>query len=144
MIYFQVIILLMVLLYCFRFLWGKPCCDGRRVCLWLLLVPTHVCFRWFNYIHGRTICTNVHLCALYIGLLIMLEVIWICWWDLLKWILTSELVGISDPTSCVFASTTRDHPIHLWDATTGLVLIILFQPICMFSINDICGFLHSL
>ncbi|KAH9796721.1 WD REPEATS REGION domain-containing protein [Citrus sinensis] len=25
------------------------------------------------------------------------------------------------PTSCVFASTTRDHPIHLWDATTGLL-----------------------
>ncbi|KAL6012069.1 hypothetical protein ACLOJK_002544 [Asimina triloba] len=25
----------------------------------------------------------------------------------------------SDPTTCVFASTTRDHPIHLWDAITG-------------------------
>ncbi|XP_058114163.1 uncharacterized protein LOC131257018 isoform X2 [Magnolia sinica] len=25
----------------------------------------------------------------------------------------------SDPTTCVFASTTRDHPIHLWDATSG-------------------------
>ncbi|KAL3740411.1 hypothetical protein ACJRO7_021660 [Eucalyptus globulus] len=23
------------------------------------------------------------------------------------------------PLSCVFASTTRDHPIHVWDATTG-------------------------
>ncbi|XP_077254008.1 transducin/WD40 repeat-like superfamily protein [Tasmannia lanceolata] len=25
----------------------------------------------------------------------------------------------SDPTTCVFASTTRDHPIHLWDAIAG-------------------------
>ncbi|XP_074272139.1 uncharacterized protein LOC141596039 [Silene latifolia] len=25
----------------------------------------------------------------------------------------------SDLTSCVFATTTRDHPIHLWDSTTG-------------------------
>lgn len=25
----------------------------------------------------------------------------------------------SDPTTCVFASTTRDHPIHLWDANSG-------------------------
>lgn len=25
----------------------------------------------------------------------------------------------SDPVSCVFASTARDHPIHLWDATSG-------------------------
>ncbi|CAN1854397.1 Telomerase Cajal body protein 1 [Linum perenne] len=25
----------------------------------------------------------------------------------------------SDPVSCVFATTTRDHPIHLWDATSG-------------------------
>lgn len=25
----------------------------------------------------------------------------------------------SDPTTCVFASTTRDHPIHLWDASSG-------------------------
>lgn len=24
-----------------------------------------------------------------------------------------------DPTTCVFASTTRDHPIHLWDAVSG-------------------------
>ncbi|KAJ4755770.1 Telomerase Cajal body 1 [Rhynchospora pubera] len=24
-----------------------------------------------------------------------------------------------DPTTCVFASTTRDHPIHLWDCVTG-------------------------
>lgn len=30
-------------------------------------------------------------------------------------------MSASDPTSCVFASTTRDHPIHLWDATTGLL-----------------------
>lgn len=27
----------------------------------------------------------------------------------------------SDPVSCVFATTTRDHPIHLWDATSGLL-----------------------
>ncbi|KAK1556792.1 hypothetical protein Q3G72_012096 [Acer saccharum] len=27
----------------------------------------------------------------------------------------------SDPVSCVFATTARDHPIHLWDATTGLL-----------------------
>uniref|UniRef100_A0A2P2KTV0 Uncharacterized protein n=1 Tax=Rhizophora mucronata TaxID=61149 RepID=A0A2P2KTV0_RHIMU len=27
----------------------------------------------------------------------------------------------SDPVTCVFASTTRDHPIHLWDATSGLL-----------------------
>ncbi|CAI0407235.1 unnamed protein product [Linum tenue] len=25
----------------------------------------------------------------------------------------------SEPVSCVFATTTRDHPIHLWDATSG-------------------------
>ncbi|XP_020242018.1 telomerase Cajal body protein 1 [Asparagus officinalis] len=25
----------------------------------------------------------------------------------------------SDPATCVFVSTTRDHPIHLWDAVTG-------------------------
>ncbi|KAJ4815069.1 Telomerase Cajal body protein 1 [Rhynchospora pubera] len=25
----------------------------------------------------------------------------------------------ADPTTCVFASTTRDHPIHLWDCVTG-------------------------
>ncbi|XP_072972349.1 uncharacterized protein [Typha angustifolia] len=28
-------------------------------------------------------------------------------------------MSVSDPTTCVFASTTRDHPIHLWDAVTG-------------------------
>ncbi|KAL9355571.1 hypothetical protein Peur_053541 [Populus x canadensis] len=27
----------------------------------------------------------------------------------------------SDPVSCVFATTTLDHPIHLWDATSGLL-----------------------
>ncbi|KAK9092456.1 hypothetical protein Syun_027367 [Stephania yunnanensis] len=27
-----------------------------------------------------------------------------------------------DPNTCVFASTTRDHPIHLWDATSGQIL----------------------
>ncbi|KAH8511963.1 hypothetical protein H0E87_009234 [Populus deltoides] len=26
-----------------------------------------------------------------------------------------------DPVSCVFATTTLDHPIHLWDATSGLL-----------------------
>ncbi|XP_056171828.1 uncharacterized protein LOC115693487 isoform X7 [Syzygium oleosum] len=28
-------------------------------------------------------------------------------------------MSATDPVSCVFASTTRDHPIHVWDATTG-------------------------
>uniref|UniRef100_A0A803LPM0 Telomerase Cajal body protein 1 n=1 Tax=Chenopodium quinoa TaxID=63459 RepID=A0A803LPM0_CHEQI len=28
-------------------------------------------------------------------------------------------MSASDMTSCVFATTTRDHPIHLWDSTTG-------------------------
>ncbi|KQK13319.1 hypothetical protein BRADI_1g09320v3 [Brachypodium distachyon] len=28
-------------------------------------------------------------------------------------------MSVSDPSTCVFASTSRDHPIHLWDATTG-------------------------
>nr|GEW97432.1 hypothetical protein [Tanacetum cinerariifolium] len=28
-------------------------------------------------------------------------------------------MSASDPVSCVFATTTRDHPIHLWDTTTG-------------------------
>ncbi|XP_059623460.1 uncharacterized protein LOC132266562 isoform X2 [Cornus florida] len=28
-------------------------------------------------------------------------------------------MSASDPVTCVFASTTRDHPIHLWDATSG-------------------------
>lgn len=29
---------------------------------------------------------------------------------------------ITDPTSCVFASSTRDHPIHLWDSISGQVM----------------------
>ncbi|KAJ6841435.1 putative telomerase Cajal body protein 1 [Iris pallida] len=28
-------------------------------------------------------------------------------------------MSLSDPATCVFASTTRDHPIHLWDAISG-------------------------
>ncbi|PKI62794.1 hypothetical protein CRG98_016802 [Punica granatum] len=28
-------------------------------------------------------------------------------------------MSASDPVSCVFATTTRDHPIHIWDSTTG-------------------------
>ncbi|CAL5411294.1 unnamed protein product [Camellia sinensis] len=28
----------------------------------------------------------------------------------------------SDPVTCVFASTTRDHPINLWDDTSGEVI----------------------
>lgn len=28
-------------------------------------------------------------------------------------------MSLSDPATCVFASTSRDHPIHLWDATSG-------------------------
>ncbi|CAL9079622.1 unnamed protein product [Musa textilis] len=28
-------------------------------------------------------------------------------------------MSASDPATCVFASTTRDHPIHLWDANSG-------------------------
>lgn len=28
-------------------------------------------------------------------------------------------MSASSPDTCVFASTTRDHPIHLWDATSG-------------------------
>ncbi|GKB93237.1 hypothetical protein Tco_0979374 [Tanacetum coccineum] len=28
-------------------------------------------------------------------------------------------MSASDPVSCVFATTTRDHPIHLWDTTIG-------------------------
>ncbi|KAF6163304.1 hypothetical protein GIB67_025168 [Kingdonia uniflora] len=28
-------------------------------------------------------------------------------------------MSTSDPTTCVFATTTRDHPVHLWDATSG-------------------------
>ncbi|XP_051179264.1 uncharacterized protein [Lolium perenne] len=28
-------------------------------------------------------------------------------------------MSVSDPATCVFASTSRDHPIHLWDAATG-------------------------
>ncbi|KAG9454328.1 hypothetical protein H6P81_007232 [Aristolochia fimbriata] len=28
-------------------------------------------------------------------------------------------MSASDPTTCVFTSTTRDHPIHLWDAISG-------------------------
>lgn len=34
----------------------------------------------------------------------------------------SEFVCLClDPTTCVFVSTTRDHPIHLWDAISGEV-----------------------
>ncbi|GMN50908.1 hypothetical protein TIFTF001_020057 [Ficus carica] len=32
---------------------------------------------------------------------------------------SKALAGISDPVTNVFASTTRDHPIHLWDASSG-------------------------
>ncbi|XP_052201678.1 uncharacterized protein LOC127807682 isoform X2 [Diospyros lotus] len=28
-------------------------------------------------------------------------------------------MSASDPVTCVFASTSRDHPIHLWDSTSG-------------------------
>ncbi|CAM8890673.1 unnamed protein product [Rhodiola kirilowii] len=28
-------------------------------------------------------------------------------------------MSASDPATCVFATTTRDHPIHLWDASSG-------------------------
>lgn len=28
-------------------------------------------------------------------------------------------MSASDPTTCVYATTTRDHPIHLWDSTSG-------------------------
>ncbi|CAI5525976.1 unnamed protein product [Closterium sp. Naga37s-1] len=28
-------------------------------------------------------------------------------------------MSAADPVSCVFASTSRDHPVHLWDAMTG-------------------------
>ncbi|XP_062017038.1 uncharacterized protein LOC133733438 isoform X1 [Rosa rugosa] len=28
-------------------------------------------------------------------------------------------MSASDPVTCVFASTARDHPIHLWDASSG-------------------------
>nr|CBB36479.1 Oryza sativa protein similar to guanine nucleotide binding protein AAP03425 [Saccharum hybrid cultivar R570] len=28
-------------------------------------------------------------------------------------------MSLSDPATCVFATTSRDHPIHLWDATSG-------------------------
>jgi len=31
-------------------------------------------------------------------------------------------MNVSDPVTNVFATTTRDHPIHLWDATSGQVL----------------------
>ncbi|KAF5938042.1 hypothetical protein HYC85_025548 [Camellia sinensis] len=30
-------------------------------------------------------------------------------------------MSASDPVTCVFASTTHDHPINLWDATSGEV-----------------------
>ncbi|KAG6584027.1 Telomerase Cajal body protein 1, partial [Cucurbita argyrosperma subsp. sororia] len=30
-------------------------------------------------------------------------------------------MSASDPVTCVFANTTRDHPIHLWDAASGEV-----------------------
>lgn len=29
------------------------------------------------------------------------------------------LMQATDPSTCCFASTSRDHPIHLWDAFTG-------------------------
>ncbi|CAN6986617.1 unnamed protein product [Brassica rapa subsp. trilocularis] len=28
-------------------------------------------------------------------------------------------MSVSDPLTCVFATTTRDHPIHLWDSSSG-------------------------
>jgi hypothetical protein len=40
------------------------------------------------------------------------------------------LLGFSDPVSCVFATTTLDHPIHLLDSTSGLVLVYLFVWVC--------------
>ncbi|KAK9156095.1 hypothetical protein Sjap_003575 [Stephania japonica] len=34
-------------------------------------------------------------------------------------------MSASDPNTCVFASTTRDHPIHLWDANSGQAAVAL-------------------
>lgn len=45
-----------------------------------------------------------------------------------------------DPVTCVFATTTRDHPIHLWDATSGLVPFILLSYL-LFSLNNSNGFI---
>ncbi|XP_010529395.1 PREDICTED: telomerase Cajal body protein 1 [Tarenaya hassleriana] len=28
-------------------------------------------------------------------------------------------MSVSDPSTCVFATTSRDHPIHLWDSSSG-------------------------
>uniref|UniRef100_A0A453HCC2 Uncharacterized protein n=1 Tax=Aegilops tauschii subsp. strangulata TaxID=200361 RepID=A0A453HCC2_AEGTS len=35
-------------------------------------------------------------------------------------------MSVSDPATCVFASTSRDHPIHLWDATTSEVELVAY------------------
>lgn len=41
----------------------------------------------------------------------------------------------SDPLTCVFATTTRDHPIHLWDSSSGEVLIFFLHGICPFLLT---------
>jgi WD40 repeat protein len=72
----------------------------------MIIVGTHICFPqvWFEGIsmlmHDKSIT------------LVIQEA-------LVRWIIFVLLN--SDPATCVFASTTRDHPIHLWDAFSGEV-----------------------
>lgn len=43
---------------------------------------------------------------------------------LLWQLVTPDVCCFTDPATCVFASTSRDHPIHLWDATNGEVRLV--------------------
>lgn len=54
--------------------------------------------------------------------------------DIINGSLIWVLIYISDPVSCVFASTARDHPIHLWDVTSGKVLSYYYL-----YVNEISG-----
>ncbi|MQL80128.1 hypothetical protein Taro_012544 [Colocasia esculenta] len=67
-------------------------------------------FCWYPYmsVSGGYLSSGVQICSF-------------------RWILMPEMCCddkfsvdvVSDPTTCVFATTTRDHPIHLWDASSG-------------------------
>lgn len=80
-------------------------------------------FCWYPYMSasGASIISLVLVLWL---LCFQLNLDWFCDWLMvfLNGNLIWGLIDISDPVSCVFASTARDHPIHLWDATSGEVL----------------------
>lgn len=37
------------------------------------------------------------------------------------------LMNIQDPATCCFLTSSRDHPVHLWDSNTGEVRYLRFK-----------------